>query len=286
MKKILSITVVLALILCLSAAAFASGEASAASGEPSSGEPSGETVVPGTYTDGELTLVIADDMTFSMDTIGQNMEGEDFVLTVKGTVTADGVFTVTGVFDGELDLFELASEEQIAENLAAVEAVYAAATASGEALSVEDAFIEYIHEWLLAELEVNAQMTIEQVEDEFMPLVREMNFTDFPAEMLYSGMLEQGVPMTFEEFSAQYVPAAPAGGSTSEEAFVEYIHEWLLNELENNSQMTIEQVEDEFMPLVEQMNFTDFPAEMIYSGMLETGVPMTYEEFVAAGGVY
>lgn len=71
-----------------------------------------------------------------------------------------------------------------------------------------------------------------------------------------------------------------------EEAFIDYIHEWLLAELEINAQMTLEQVEDEFMPLVEQMNFTDFPSEMIYSGMLETGVPMTYEEFVAAGGVY
>ncbi len=78
-----------------------------------------------------------------------------------------------------------------------------AAAPAGEG-SVEDAFIEYIHEWLLAELEVNANMTIEQIEDEFMPLVREMNFTDFPAEMLYNGMLEQGCPMTFEEFAAQY----------------------------------------------------------------------------------
>jgi hypothetical protein len=45
-------------------------------------------------------------------------------------------------------------------------------------------------------------MTIEQVENAFMPLVEQMNFTDFPAEMIYSGMLEQGVPMTFEQFAA------------------------------------------------------------------------------------
>ncbi len=77
---------------------------------------------------------------------------------------------------------------------------------------------------------------------------------------------------------------APAAGGTSEDAFIEYIHQWLLDELAVNANMTIEQVEDEFMPLVEQMNFTDFPAEMIYSGMLEQGVPMTYDEFVAAGG--
>ncbi len=150
------------------------------------------------------------------------------------------------------------------------------------AVSVEDAFIEYIHEWLLNELANNSSMTAEQVEDEFMPLVREMNFVDFPAEMIYNGMLNTGVPMTFEEFSAQYVPAAPAADAVSvEDAFIEYIHEWLLNELANNSSMTAEQVEDEFMPLVREMNFVDFPAEMIYSGMLNTGVPMTFKEFSA-----
>ena len=78
--------------------------------------------------------------------------------------------------------------------------------------------------------------------------------------------------------------APAAAGGTTEADFIEYIHQWLLDELAINSNMTIEQVEDEFMPLVEQMNFTDFPAEMIYSGMLEQGVPMTYDEFVAAGG--
>ena len=134
--KHLSKLLVLLLSLCLvlSLGAFASGEPS---GDPSaepSGEPSAEAgaVKPGTYTDGDRTLVIADDFTFTMDQIGQNMEGEDFVLTVTGTVTEDGVFTVTGVFDGDLDLSELATEEQLANNLAVVEEVYAAATASGE----------------------------------------------------------------------------------------------------------------------------------------------------------
>ena len=161
-----------------------------------------------------------------------------------------------------------------------------AGSASGEAMSAEDAFIEYIHEWLLAELAVNSNMTIEQVEDEFMPLVREMDFVSFPAEMLYSGMLEQGVPMTFEEFAAQYVPAGSASGeaASDEDAFIEYIHEWLLAELAVNSNMTIEQVEDEFMPLIEAGDYTSFPAEMLWSGMLEQGVAMTFDEFVAAGG--
>ena len=131
MKQLSKILVlILSLCLVLSLGAFASGEPSG----DSSGEPSAEAgaVKPGTYTDGVQTLVIADDLTFTMEQVGQNMEGSEFVLTVTGTVTEDGVFTVTGVFDGDLDLTELATEEQLAGNLAAVEEVYAAATASGE----------------------------------------------------------------------------------------------------------------------------------------------------------
>ncbi|MGM9615746.1 MAG: hypothetical protein ACI3W7_09520 [Oscillospiraceae bacterium] len=147
------------------------------------------------------------------------------------------------------------------------------------AVSVEDAFIDYIHEWLLNELANNSSMTIEQVEDEFMPLVREMNFVDFPAEMIYNGMLNTGVPMTFEEFSAQYVPAAAE--VSVEDAFIEYIHEWLLAEDAANDNMDESIVENEFMPLVREMNFVDFPADMLYNGMLNTGTPMTFEEFAA-----
>jgi len=75
--------------------------------------------------------------------------------------------------------------------------------------------------------------------------------------------------------------AEPAGGQSVEDAFVEYIHEWLLNELANNSSMTIEQVEDEFMPLIEAGDYVSFPAEMLWNGMLNTGMPMTFEEFAA-----
>ena len=78
----------------------------------------------------------------------------------------------------------------------------------------------------------------------------------------------------------------PASGKSVEEAYVEYIHEWLLAEMEVNANLTIEQVEDEFMPLIEAGDYVSFPAEMLWSGMLEQGVPMTYDEFVAAGGAY
>ena len=135
------------------------------------------------------------------------------------TLAGSGAYTVTvGAFEAKADVSG-AGEVPVWEDYA-VESPFAdeapasgepsgasgepSGEGSGEAQSVEDAFIEYIHEWLLDELAINANMTIEQVEDEFMPLVEQMNFTDFPAEMIYSGMLEQGVPMTFEEFAAQY----------------------------------------------------------------------------------
>ncbi len=64
-------------------------------------------------------------------------------------------------------------------------------------------YADYIHEWLLAELAVNSSMTIEQIEDEFMPLIEAGDYVTFPADMLYNGMLNSGVALTFEEWSAQ-----------------------------------------------------------------------------------
>lgn len=157
--------------------------------------------------------------------------------------------------------------------------------------AVQAAYVEYIHEWLLAELEVNSTMTIEQVEDEFMPLIEAGDYVSFPAEMLYGGMLNSGVAMTIEEFAAQYVPAEGASGEASdasgealsvEEAFADYIYEWLLEEQKvNTGGMTIEIIENEFMPLIEAGDYVTFPAEMLWSGMLDSGCPMTFEEFAA-----
>lgn len=132
MKRI-SKLLILMLVLCmtLSVGAFASAEPSA---EPS-GEASAEAgaVIPGTYTDGTCTLIIAEDMTFTMDKTGQNMDGAEFVLTVTGTVDAAANFTITGLFDGELNLIDMATEDQIAADLASVQAVYAAAAAAPSA---------------------------------------------------------------------------------------------------------------------------------------------------------
>ncbi len=76
-----------------------------------------------------------------------------------------------------------------------------------------------------------------------------------------------------------------AEGDTSEEAYHENLHAWLLAEDEVNDTMTEDIVENEFMPLIEAGDYETFPAEMRWGDMLVNGNPMTYEEFVAAGGV-
>ena len=130
MKRMTRIlTLVLALCMLFTLGAFASGEPS---GQPS-GEPVG--IKPGTYVDGANTLVIADDMTFTMEKVGINMDGAEFAMVVKGVVENDA-FVITGIFDGEFDVFSLATEDQIAADLASVEAAYAAGSASGEAAGV------------------------------------------------------------------------------------------------------------------------------------------------------
>jgi hypothetical protein len=266
LSKILALS--LALCMVLSAGAFASGDPS--------GEAAG--IQAGSYTDGVNTLVVAEDGSFTMDKTGQNMEGEDFVLTLTGTIAADGTITIDGMFDGDINLIDLATEEQMADDLASVQSALDAGAATG--LSAEEAYVEYIHEFLLAELEVNSSMTIDQIEDEFMPLIEAGDYTSFPADMLYSGMLNSGVAMTFEEFAAQYVPAA-AGGDTSEEAYHAYLKEYVA---------AVPAVSDdqfeEFAALIDASDYTTMPADMLFNATWWGYAAMTYDEFVAAGGVY
>jgi hypothetical protein len=266
LSKILALS--LALCMVLSAGAFASGDPS--------GEAAG--VQAGSYTDGVNTLVVAEDGSFTMDKTGQNMEGEDFVLTLTGTIAVDGTITIDGMFDGDINLIDLATEEQMADDLASVQSALDAGAATG--LSAEEAYVEYILEFLLAELEVNSSMTIDQVEDEFMPLIEAGDYTSFPADMLYSGMLNSGVAMTFEEFAAQYVPAA-AGGDTSEEAYHAYLKEYVA---------AVPAVSDdqfeEFAALIDASDYTTMPADMLFNATWWGYAAMTYDEFVAANGVY
>ena len=265
MKKILALVLALCMVLALGTAALAADAADPA--------------VQAAYADYIHEWLLAELAINSSMTIEQ-VEDEFMPLIEAGDYVS---FPAEMLYSGML-------ESGVAMTLEEFAAQYVAEAgsgeASGEAMSAEEAYVEYIHEWLLAELEINSSMTIEQVEDEFMPLIEAGDYVSFPAEMLYSGMLESGVAMTFEEFAAQYVPAAASGEASGEAAdpaaaYADYIHEWLLAELAINSSMTIEQIEDEFMPLVEAGDYVSFPAEMLYSGMLGSGVAMTFEEWSA-----
>lgn len=75
-------------------------------------------------------------------------------------------------------------------------------------------------------------------------------------------------------------------GATSDADYQAYLKAWLLEEAKVNTNMTDEQVSGEFIPMIESGNYTDFPVEMMFSGMLTTGAAMTYDQFVAANGVY
>ncbi len=163
---------------------------------------------------------------------------------------------------------------------------------SGEAVSVEDAYLEYLHDWLVDNLDVNISMTIEQVEDEFMPAFEAAAETGdwltntvngAPLDILFNGMLESGNAMTFEEFAAQYEPAADAaaGGDTSEEAYKAYLKEYV----DAVPAVSDEQYE-EFAAAIDAGNYNEFPVDMCFQDTYWGHVALTYDEFVAAGGAY
>ena len=153
------------------------------------------------------------------------------------------------------------------------------AEASGE-VDVEAAYLDYIHEFLLAELEVNANMTIEQIEDEYMPLFEAKDYETTPADLLFNGMLENGVAMTFEEFAATYTPAAGGAGDTSEEAYHAYLKEYVSAVPATQDHL------DEFFALIDASDYETMPADMMFNAQWWGYAAMTYDEFVAAGGVY
>ena len=288
MKKLLSVVLCLAVMLSLgSVFVFASGE------------PSGS--VAGTYTLEETnsygldivwTLVLGDGGAYALTE--ENLVAG--VVTYTGTYTASGsVVTCSAMAEAGPPVWDWADPAGFVVTVSADGTfVPGAEAASGEAMSVEDAFVEYIHEWLLAEMEVNSNLTIEQVEDEFMPLVEIGDYVSFPAEMLWSGMLNSGVPMTFEEFAAQYVPAAsgevagevskggwPLSGSgdTSLDAYKAYLKAYMdcVPEMDGH--------EEELYGLIDSGVFTDPPVVMAFEDWFEENA-MSYDAFAAANGVY
>ena len=79
--------------------------------------------------------------------------------------------------------------------------------------------------------------------------------------------------------------AEEAGADTSIEAYHAYMYAWLDNECANNDSMTEDQL-PEFQACIDADDYETFPGDMFFGGMLNTGIPMTYDEFVAAGGEY
>ncbi len=158
-------------------------------------------VAPGTYTDGTYTLIIADDMTFTMKKAGENMDGASFEMTVNGTVTADGVFTITALLDGDIDVFSLATEDQIANDLATVEEVYAAATAASGEPAGEPTEADY-QAYLIDFVNSCEDIQTSGAAGEFIALIEAGDYASFPAEMLFDSMWFGEAALTLDEFLA------------------------------------------------------------------------------------
>ena len=163
---------------------------------------------------------------------------------------------------------------------------------------IEQAYKEYLHEWLIAEDEVNDMMTEEIRENEFMPLIWASDYTSFPAEMLWNGMLENGCPMTFEEFAAQYQPPsgeAPSGEAPSAEpaapaapvaasytadyaGWIQYLKDYV------SAVPAAQEHLGDFFAAIDAGEFYSFPGDMLFQDTFWGYTAATYDEFIAAGG--
>lgn len=286
MSKLL--TLVLALCMLLSVSAFASAE-------PASAEPAGG-VVPGTYTDGTNTLVIADDLTFIMYKDGENMDGATFAMTVVGTVTPDAVFTITGIFDGELDVFSMAAEYQIAADLASIEACYAAGAAgAAPAGVVPGTYTDGTHTLVIAddmtfsmkkagenmdgasfEMTVNGTVTADGVFTITALLDGDIDVFSLATEDQIAGDLA-----TVEEV---YAAATAASGEPSGEPTEADYQAYLIEFVNSCEDIQTSGAAPEFIALIEAGNYVDFPVEMLFNAQWFGEAALTLDEFLAAGG--
>lgn len=74
-------------------------------------------------------------------------------------------------------------------------------------------------------------------------------------------------------------------GATTEADYQAYLKAWLAFEKTVNSSMDDSHY-DEFIAAIDTMSFDAMPGDMLFNGMLNSGVAMTYDEFVAANGIY
>jgi len=75
--------------------------------------------------------------------------------------------------------------------------------------------------------------------------------------------------------------AAPAGDEDLLAAYKQYMTDWLMAEFEVNGNMTEEQL-PEFQACIDANDYSQFPGDMFFNGMLENGTAMTFEEFAAS----
>ena len=225
-------------------------------------------VTPGTYTDGANTLVIADDFTFVLETAGEDMDGGAFALTVKG-VYADGAFTITGVFDGDMDLTEIASEEQLAGNLATVEAL--AGAGAGEAAGGWDAWIEYLKGLVQPDLDIYDMVMSE------LDAAKEEDYTGMEDGTVFGVLAFSYEAIAYEDFAP-----APAAGGTDEAAYQAYLCAFV----DSCEDIQTSGAGQEFKDAINAGNYVDFPVEMLFDAQWFGEAAMTYDEFVAAGGAY
>ena len=85
-----------------------------------------------------LPITVNDDNTFVMEKTGQNMEGEEFILTLTGKINDDGTFVIDGFYDGDINLIDLVSEDQLKADEESVAAALAALETVEEAEAGED----------------------------------------------------------------------------------------------------------------------------------------------------
>lgn len=100
----------------------------------------------------------------------------------------------------------------------------------------------------------------------------------FPFEMYVT----QFGAMDYATFAASAATAAPAAGDTSEAAYQAYLTAFVMS----CEDILSSGAEQEFIALIEAGDYVSFPVEMLFDAQWFGEAAMTYDEFVAAGGVY
>ena len=168
--------------------------------------------LPGTYTDGEHTLIIADDLTFTMEKTGQNMEGEDFTMLVTGKFSEDGTFVIEGLYDGEINLVEVASEEQLKADYETVQKAFDGGKVKDDALP--GTYTDGEHTLIIADdLTFTMEKTGQNMEGEDFTMLVTGKFSEdgtFVIEGLYDGEINLVEVASEEQLKGDYATVQKA----------------------------------------------------------------------------